>query len=287
MPSPSVAPTVASRFAIHSTARAQVVLAAAFALLGVTPAFAMAQDRYVAPDNNTVRTFLESARGQVNTRIVRVENLSTVPIVVTQVVLLNCNNVGYVCGTNDMETTIEPGKRKTVLEVEPGVISRAVSFSYRFRWRHKNKEAILGTLATGGDSAAALRLEQIRISEAARAVSSRPGEAELSSPELVARGAEVAMLRADPDTVVIPVGGAITTNMLRIIAVDSSGQSLGRVRMSYGFTLERGPAVSIARPDSVLGRAPGRQVLTLRFPPSLSAGRSTPFNEVLFTIIVR
>ncbi len=271
----------------NAAARARVAVAAAVALLGITPVFAVAQAKYVAPDQSTIRTYMEAKPGQANTKVVRVENLSTVPIVVTQVVLVNCNNVGYVCGMNEMETTIEPGKRKTVLEVEPAVISRAVSFGYRFQWRHKSREAILGTLANAGDSAAALRLAQVQSAEAARAASARPGEAELYSRGLVAFGGKVALLRADPDTVVIPVGSAITTSMLRIIAVDSSGESLGRLRSSFRFSLERGPAVSLARPDSLLGLAPGRQTLTVRLPAELSAGRATPFSDVRFTIIVR
>ncbi len=258
----------------------------AAALLCISPLSASSQDRYVAPSNTTIRTTMEAKPGQGNTKVIRIENLSTVPIVVTQVVLGSCSNVGYVCGLNEMETTVEPGKRKTVLEVEPAVDSRAVSFSYRFQWRHKTQEAILSTLASGGDSAAASRLARVRVAEAARAASARAGEAELSSRALDSLGEKVAMLRADPDSVVIPVGSAITTGMLRIIAVDSSGRSLGRVRSSYQFSLERGPAVSLARPDSVLGLAPGRQTLTIRMPAALSAGRATPFGELRFTVIV-
>ncbi len=284
-PSPARAKNTVPRLSMHVAESARVFLVAT-ALLGVTPTSVMAQARYVAPDQTTIRTSMAAMPGQVNTKVVRVENLSTVPVVVTQVMLVDCNNVGYVCGMNQMEITVEPGKRKTVLEVEPAVISRTVSFGYRFRWRHKSREAILGTLANAGDSAAAMRLAQVRSAEAGRSASARPGEAELYSHELVALGDRVAMLRADPDSVVIPVGGAITTSMLRIIAVDSSGASLGRLRASYRFSLERGPAVSLARPDSLLGLAPGRQTLTVRLPVELSAGRATPFSELRFTIIV-
>lgn len=253
----------------------------------LTPLGAEAQAKYVAPDQKTIRTFLEAMPGQANTKVVRIENLSTVPIIITQVVLNNCTNVGFVCGMNAMETTVEPGKRKTVLEVEPAIASRAVSFGYRFQWRHKSTEAILGTLAEAGDSAAAERLARLQSAEAARAATARPGESELQASALIALGGKVAMLRADPDSVVVPVGSAITVNRLRIVAVDSSGQSLGRLRVSHRFSLERGPAVSLARPDSVLGLAPGRQVLTIQLPAELSAGRAEPFGEVRFTIIVR
>lgn len=77
------------------------------------------------------------------------------PIVVAHVVLYKCNNVGFMCGENKMETTVEPGKRKVVLEVEPGSSSRPINFSYRYQWRHKSRDAVLSALASGGDSAAA------------------------------------------------------------------------------------------------------------------------------------
>jgi hypothetical protein len=272
------------RLSKHSVTWARLVLAAA-TVLCTTPTRATAQAKYVSPDQRTVRTFLEAKPGELNTKVVRVENLSTVPIVVTQVVLMNCNNVGLVCGLNEMETTVEPGRRKTVLEVEPAAVTRAVTFGYRFQWRHKSKEAILGTLASAGDSGAAQRLAQVQRAEAARAA--RPGERLLYADELVALGHQVAALRADPDTVVLAVGGASTVNAMRIIAVDSSGRSLGRVRTGYRFSLERGPAVLLARPDSLLGVSPGRQSLVMRLPEALSVGRTTPFDGVRFTIIVR
>ena len=270
---------------MHLATRSRVAVAVA-ALLAATPVCATAQARYVAPDETTIRSTMEAVPGRANSKVVRIQNLSTVPIVVTQVVLINCNNVEFVCGMNKMESTIEPGKRKTVLKVEPAVESRAVSFSYRFQWRHKSMEAILGTLASAGDSAAAMRLAQVQSAEAARAASARSGETELYAHELLALGDKVATLRADPDSVVVPVGSAITTNMLRIVAVDSKGKSLGRLRSSYGFSLERGTAVTITRPDSIIGQVPGRQILTVRLPAELSAGRATPFAEVRFTLVV-
>lgn len=274
------------RLSKHSVTWARLAIAAA-TLLCTTPTRATAQAKYVSPDQRTVRTFLEPKPGQLNTKVVRVENLSTVPIVVTEVVLMNCNNVGMMCGLNEMETTVEPGRRKTVLEVEPAVFTRAVTFGYRFKWRQKTREAILGTLASAGDSAATLRLAQMQRAEAARTASARPGEVVLYADELVALGNQVATLRADPDSVVIPVGGASTVNTLRIIAVDSSGRSLGRLRTAYRFYFEPGPAASLARPDSLLGLSPGRQTLTMRLPEALSVGRTTPFDGVRFTIIVR
>jgi hypothetical protein len=255
-------------------------------LLTLSAAPALAQPAYVAPDNRTVRTFLEGKPGQVNMKVVRVENLSTVPIVVTQVVLLNCSNVSYVCGENAMEVTVDPGKRKTVLEVEAANISQPVNFSYRFRWRHKTRDAVLGALASGGDSAAAERLARMQRVETEFAATSREGEKSLSSQDVMALGDRIAALVADPDSIRIPAGGAITTTMLRIIAVDSAGASLGRLRASFGYSLTRGPAVSVARGDSLLGVATGRQVLTVRFAPALSAGRTTPFGELRFTLIV-
>lgn len=104
--------------------------------------------------------------------------------------------------------------------------------------------------------------------------------------DLVALGPLVT-LRADPDTIIVPVGGTVFPNQLRIVAVNGDGRTVGRMRVVSAYSLQEGVALTLIRPDSIRALAVGRQMVRVEFNPALSAGRATPFPPLTFTIIVR
>jgi hypothetical protein len=108
---------------------ALLALAAAVAACGPAPV-----KTYVAPTSNSIDATTEmsySGEGHV----VVVTNRSTVPIVVTGVSLVSCENIKNRCdeGTR-MKVRVAPGQRKTVLNVRPENPNRAHGFRFTFAW---------------------------------------------------------------------------------------------------------------------------------------------------------
>ncbi|MES2523178.1 MAG: hypothetical protein V4617_10795 [Gemmatimonadota bacterium] len=235
---------------------------------------------------HVLETVIEDAPGRKNVLLVRMENQGPVPIIVTEVTLTHCINVLLLCGPHKKEHTIAPKRRKTLLEIEPGDERTRPSFRYSYQARSASQTATLGALADAGDSSAARRLSQINHADSAFAAGALSGDRTLSSNELIALGSLIT-LRADPDTIVLPVGGTAFPGQFRVVAVNGDGRTVGRLRAPYQFSLQGGRAVTFVRPDTLRAIAPGRQTFTMRFNPALSASRATPFPDVMFTIIVR
>lgn len=63
-----------------------------------------------------------------------VENNSSEPIVITSVVLLDCENTRPHCGRSAFRVRLQPGERRNVVTVRADNAGRPYSFRYTYAW---------------------------------------------------------------------------------------------------------------------------------------------------------
>ncbi len=119
----------------------RIAVACAVVALIVPSVAASAQSKpakYVAPSNETVTTttLLLQKFGGSPYKEIRVQNASTVPIVVYDVTLLRCVNIRQDCDEpSSINVRVTPGKQELLYRVEPCDAQVNFSFRYTIDWR--------------------------------------------------------------------------------------------------------------------------------------------------------
>jgi len=94
----------------------------------------------VEPTEKNVEPFLDVGDNSRSLRTPWVTNRSTIPIVVTHVTLIQCENVGQPCGAPITTTvSIPPGERRVVLRISPDQITNPMRFDYTFAWKRADR----------------------------------------------------------------------------------------------------------------------------------------------------
>ena len=109
--------------------------------------------------------------------------------------------------------------------------------------------------------------------------------AELSPDEIAKVAPRVARIVVMPESLSIAPGETTSYAMLRVVAVDSSGSALGRLRV-FDTSMEPGAAV-LAGGRQVRGVFPGTSELWIRFPQALWSGGGSSLPAILVRIVVR
>jgi hypothetical protein len=257
------------------------------AVLAVGCASAPQQRMYVAPTQETVFTTIEemsTAPGQ----IIYVENRSSVPITVYSVTLRNCDNIKTACGEpRPLNLHLRPDSRSVLARVEPASAQRSFNFRYTFGWRaDSSTTAVLGALATVGDSGARRQLDAITREDARRRGAVGAIDLDLTASEIAAVGERAGRLRALPDSLVIAVGSRVSLDTVHVLLIGMQGETLGRIR-ALQWRVSGSTAITVVKPDTVVGVAPGRTTLQLKLPDDMLPAKSTLHSPLDVPIIVR
>ena len=112
-----------------------------------------------------------------------------------------------------------------------------------------------------------------------------PATGELSPQETAAIAPRVARLRLVPDSIIIAPGEVYSYSALWVVALDSAGAALGRLRV-YDAAMNPGAAEMIGG-RQLRGVYPGTSDLVVRFPRALWSGGEDPPPPVQLHVIVR
>jgi hypothetical protein len=110
-------------------------------------------------------------------------------------------------------------------------------------------------------------------------------ETQLRPSDIEKLGDQIAFLKADPDSVVIAVGGVLVASQLHIIALGPAHEMLGQFRGNFDFRVLEGTVILIP-PDTLIGKAAGRRELTVT-PDNTMIIRKTPLPSVKVSLIVK
>lgn len=270
--------------------RAAAILLRTLLVLGAVPSpmvpVAAAQKAFVAATNETVFAKLELSQGARIGHDLWIQNNSTVSVTITGVRLSNCTNIRQFCGTHKVNVKVPPSNRRRVFRIERDAEGRSSDFRYTYSWSaDSNSTAALTALAQSGSQEASARLEGIRRAEEVRKREVGYADLDLFPNDVAELGERIVSLRAEPDSFVVPMDSTLYVAQLRVLAIDSLGQSLGRYRASYRFRME-GSAVRFTPPDSLVPVEPGRMVIILSPGPEVNRTRTKLLEPVRFTIIV-
>ncbi len=237
---------------------------ALLAALAFTPALSAqrAETRYVAPTSESIITQTDMSASSIPGHVIWVINHSTVPIIVYSYQLVDCENVKEFCGPKRINVKVRPAGRAVIARVFAKNADDGFGYRLRFGYRTDSSDvAALRVLAGAGNANAQERLDATR--EAAAASRRMVGAADvyLYEADVIALGARLAAIKAEPDSLIIREGRASLLRDVRIMAVDSAGNLLGRLaggtRWSYPGTMSL-----MNRADTLLALTPGRTVIT-------------------------
>lgn len=108
---------------------------------------------------------------------------------------------------------------------------------------------------------------------------------ELSPDEIAKVAPRVARIVVMPESLSISPGETYSYAMLRVVAVDSSGRALGRLRV-FDTSMNPGAAV-LAGARQLRGVFPGTNELWIRFPQALWSGGGSSLPAIPVHIVVR
>lgn len=261
-------------------------LALALATLALPLFVAGAQKAYIAPSSTTVTARLEVMQGTRAGHEIWVTNGSTVALTVTAVALTSCVNIRQSCDTHRVNVKIPASSRRRVFRIERDVSSQSHTFRWTYAWTaDSTSTAALTALAQGGSKDASDRLAAMQHADEVRRREVGYADIPLTTADVARLGDVIRSLRAEPDSFVVAKDSVLYMSQLRILALDSLGQSLGRYRAGMSFRLEPG-TIRFAAPDSIVAVSPGRSAIIIAPSAAVNAGRQTPLAPVRFTIIV-
>lgn len=242
--------------------------------------------RYIAPTDQTIVTSTEERSSGAPGQIVYVENRSTVPVTVFSVTLRGCENVKQRCDSpQKLDLKLRPGTRSILARVDPASPERSFGYAFSFGWHaDSSTTAAIASLADAGSVEAQSQLAAME-RQRASATAGGAQEPDLGADEIEMLGDRVAAVRAEPDSVVIPVGGVAFIDQIRLVVLDANGQRLGRARQIQ-WRMQPGPA-RFAPPDSIVGVRAGRARAEFMLPTGTPSNRTTPLPASTVTIIVR
>jgi hypothetical protein len=203
-------------------------LTVAALVLGSAPASAQSQPaKYVAPSNETVTTttLLLQKFGGSPFKEIRVQNASSVPIVVYSLTLLNCVNIRQDCDEPAaVSVRVAPGTHELLYRVEPCDAQVNFSFRYTMEWRADTA----GVTAPSGIGAA--------------------------------NSGQIARLRVEPESLFMHVGQRLALHQqVRVIGLDLQGNIVGPVQ-SYNVQFATSPVATI-NADTVIAQSVGRAMI--------------------------
>ena len=94
---------------------------------------------YVAPSNRTIEMHTELTQDGETTWIYAV-NRSSVAVVITSLVLRECENVQNTCGRIPFDVLVPPGRRVDLLRITPRNRGNESSFRYTYTWERAHDE---------------------------------------------------------------------------------------------------------------------------------------------------
>ena len=123
-----------------SIAFVKALRVAALVIVGML-AYGCASNRvaiFVAPSNETIETGTEMSFGG-DGQIVYVYNHSSVPIVVTGLQLIDCENIKNSCDVQRLRVQVPAGQRTTLATVKPENPNRPYSFRFHYSWEQPHQ----------------------------------------------------------------------------------------------------------------------------------------------------
>jgi len=88
---------------------------------------------YIAPSNQTIESGTEMSFGG-DGQIVYVYNHSSVPIVITGLHLLDCENIKNSCEVQRLRIQVPAGQRTNITTVKPENPNRPYSYRFNYSW---------------------------------------------------------------------------------------------------------------------------------------------------------
>jgi len=220
---------------------------------------------YVAPTNDNVFSSEEESAGTIPVILIYVNNRSSVPITVYSASLRDCENVKQSCAPVRLNRKIRPGGREVILRVQAKNEFSGMRYRYTFGWRADSSSIVaLQTLATAGNAEAQARLDANADARAAERRQVGAGDIWLDDEAITTLGAKIAGIRAEPDSVMVREGRGFLLRDVRVMAIDSAGQLLGRVSSGVRWTMP-GNTVLQTRADTIYGALAGRARIVFRF----------------------
>ena len=260
------------------------VLAAAAALL--TACSAATQRAYVAPTDRTIVSTTEERQGDPPAHLIYIHNHSTVPVTVFSVSLSGCENVKQQCSPRPVSIRVAPGRRELATRVEPENESRGFSYYFRFGWRADSSSvSALAALASGGDEGAQARLAAIQRSDSIARTERGARYKELTRDDFASLAGRVALLRAQPDSLVLVPGERTSIERIQLLVADSQGVPFGRTRWARWQVPSSG-ALQFIPPENIIARAPGRSIIRFRLAEEAETVLQREIPELEYPVVV-
>lgn len=239
-----------------------------------------ASARYVAPTNETIYTSTEMSAGSTPGHVIYVHNRSSVPILVYSAALRDCENVRGSCSPQRLNVKVRPAGREVILRIYARNPDQGFSYRMSFGWRADSAStAALRVLADAGsnDATERLRAQQKYLEEQRQTVGA--GDVFLDRDAIATLGDRIAGLRTEPESLVVKEGVVFLLREVRLMALDSAGNRLGRIAGGLTWRLP-GTLVIMNRADTIMASMPGRAEVLFRLAPP-----AKPL-EAIFPIIV-
>jgi hypothetical protein len=257
-------------------------------LLLATPLAAQrGEEVFTAPNWTNVFVDIENAPGREPGHIIWITNHSSVPILITGITMQSCENIKQRCTGNRLRVKVVPNGKAIAFRVGPkDPLARWTYRNVSFTWQVDPGDPIaLQKLADAGYPKSSEELREAalgRVGTARRAPTASsnssnssdsgrlapPQEPWLDVPALTTLGEKLAGIVAIPVEVSVLDGRFFRLGDIRIVAVDSAGNSLGRLSGGIRWSV---PAtdILITRADTVFAAMPGKAEVIFQLRPPL------------------
>ena len=277
-------------------------LALALSALLATPLAAQrGEEVFAAPNWTNVFSDIETAPGRDPAHNIWITNHSSVPVLITSITMQSCENIKQRCSGSRVRVKVVPNGRALVFRVSPkDPLARWTYRRVTFTWQVDPGDPIaLQKIAEAGypkssEELSGAALGRVGVAPARRttpapanstnstnsansansenaANSGRLAPSQLEWLDIAALGSlgeKLAGIVAVPDSVSVLDGRAFLLGNISVVAVDSSGNPLGRLSDGIRWSV---PATNIiiTRADTVFGAMLGKAEVIFRLRPPL------------------